>query len=447
MPIKTQKLTHEAKAARIGQELKSRSGSEPLSLNKGGVSHMVPNPNDPKHKDKKIFMGDLNEILDIDVHRKLCVAEPGVTFSDLVRETLKVGLMPCLVPELKTITLGGAVSGCSVESMSYKYGGFHDSCLEYEIITAKGEILTCSPSKNQDVFHMIHGSYGTLGILSKLKFRLIEAKPFVRMDYITFPTLVELTQAINDHCRLKDVDFMDAIIHAPNKAVLCIGTLVDEAPSVSTYTYLEIFYKSTLKKKVDYLTTDEYLFRYDTECHWLSRTIPGMENKLFRFLFGKFLLSSTNLLTWSKRLRPLLKFDKRPDVVVDVFIPQNKILEFFDFYLEEIDYFPLWVVPYRRLQPYPWLNDDYEKKIDDDLFFDVAIYGLKNRRKDVNYYKLLEEMVYDCHGIKTLISHNFYDKETFWKIYNRANWEKVKKRTDPGNKFRDLYEKFHYASK
>ena len=53
--------------------------------------------------------------------------------------------MPIVVPELKTITIGGAVAGCSIESMSFVHGGFHDTCLEYEVITATGEVLTCTP--------------------------------------------------------------------------------------------------------------------------------------------------------------------------------------------------------------------------------------------------------------------------------------------------------------
>ena len=440
-------MKHEEKIAGIVQQLKARrAGEGPVSLQKDVISHMVPNPKDPKHKDKKINVRGLNEILEIDTQNKICIAEPGVTFSDLVKATLKVGLMPKLVPELRTITIGGAVSGCSVESMSYKYGGFHDSCLEYEFITGTGEVLICSPEQNPDIFHMIHGSYGTLGIITKLKFQLIPAKPYVRMDYVSYPSFAALSEAMHQHYQDRDVDFMDAIVHNSKQAILCIGTLVDQAPKISTYTYLNVFYKSTLKKKQDYLTTEEYLFRYDTECHWLSRTIPGMETKLMRLLFGKFLLSSTNLLTWSKRLRPILKFDSRPDVVVDIFIPFNRLQKFYKDYLQKINYFPLWIVPYKRVAKYPWINRDYEKKMEDDLFIDIAIYGLSNRNKAINYYKIIEDMVHEYNGFKTLISHNFYDRETFWKVYDRENWESVKKKTDPHNYFRDLYEKFNFEN-
>src|SRR5205823_6572834 len=154
----------------------------PVSLRKNSVPHQVPKAGDLRRKDEKIDIGDLDRILSIDVEKRLCVAESGVTFVDLAAATLAHGLVPIVVPELKTITIGGAVSGCSIESMSFMHGGFHDTCLEYEVVTSTGEVLTCtSDNEHRLVFQMIHGSFGTLGILTRLKFKLIPAKPFVKM--------------------------------------------------------------------------------------------------------------------------------------------------------------------------------------------------------------------------------------------------------------------------
>lgn len=137
--------THEQKTARIADQLKRRTGTKPVSLKKKAVSHEVPKLGDRRQFDDKIDISDLNGIILIDPVRRVCVAEPGVTFVDLVNATIRHGLVPIVVPELKTITIGGAVAGCSIESMSYKHGGFHDTCLEYEVITAKGDVLRCNP--------------------------------------------------------------------------------------------------------------------------------------------------------------------------------------------------------------------------------------------------------------------------------------------------------------
>ena len=46
-------------------------------------------------------------------------------------------------------------------------------------------------------------------------------------------------------------------------------------------------------------------------------------------------------------------------------------------------------------------------------------------------------------GIKTLISRNHYDRDTFWSIYSQPRWQAVKQRTDPRNLFGDLYSRTH----
>jgi hypothetical protein len=171
---------HDRKVRRIAALLASRSSARPLSLRKQSVAHQVPKGRDLRHSDEKVDIGALNQILEIDPVARTCVAESGVTFIDLVAATMRHGLIPIIVPELKTITIGGAVSGCSIESMSFKHGGFHDTCLEYEVITSTGEILTCTPDGPHSLlFQMMHGSFGTLGILSKLRFRLTPAKPYL----------------------------------------------------------------------------------------------------------------------------------------------------------------------------------------------------------------------------------------------------------------------------
>ena len=44
------------------------------------------------------------------------------TYEDLADATLRHGLMPLVVPQLKTITLGGAVTGLGIESTSLRSG-------------------------------------------------------------------------------------------------------------------------------------------------------------------------------------------------------------------------------------------------------------------------------------------------------------------------------------
>jgi hypothetical protein len=77
------------------------------------------------------------------------------TYEDLVAATLPYGLSPLVVPQLKTITLGGAVTGLGIESTSFRNGLPHESVLEMDILTGTGELVTASPEQNTDLLSRI----------------------------------------------------------------------------------------------------------------------------------------------------------------------------------------------------------------------------------------------------------------------------------------------------
>ncbi len=426
--------SHTAKVQRITRLLRERRGNAPLSLRKRAVPHQVPKGRDLRRRDEKLDVSDLDTILLIDPVARICVAEPGVTFFDLVTATLEHGLVPVVVPEYKTITIGGAVSGCSIESTSFRYGGFHDTCLEYEVITGTGVVLTCTPDNAHAlVFQMVHGAFGTLGILSKLTFRLMPAKRFVRMTYERYDRIEDYQAAIRRRFDHPDVDFMDGFIHSPTKYVLNLGHFVDTAPYRSRYDWMKIYWQSTATRIEDYLTTPDYFFRYD-------RGVTNVNPKSFvgRLFFGRF-MTVTRWLTLAEAV-PWLISDARPTITLDVFIPFSNVPAFLEWYRETFRFFPLWCVPYRRVRDYEWLDERYYAGMKDELFLDLAIYGMK-QTGDTNYHRLMEEALPRFGGIKTLIAHNYYTEEEFWKIWNRRNYDTVKAVTDPGNVFRDVYTK------
>src|SRR5262249_47494927 len=189
------------------------------------------------------------------------------------------------------------------------------------------------------------GSYGTLAILTRLTFNLVPCKPFVRLEYRRFSTVEAFEAEMRARIAAGDFELIDGIIHGPNDLVLCLGNFVESAPYVSNYRWLNIYYKSTKTRTEDYLATADYCFRYDTECHWLTRTVPPLEWKPVRFAVGKLFLGSTNLIKWSARLEPILGLKKRPDVVVDVFVPSRRLRDFFAWYTRGLAFYPLWLLP------------------------------------------------------------------------------------------------------
>ncbi len=427
-------IGHARRVERIAAQLRAHDGDRPVSLRKKGPPHQVPKGYDLRRRDDKLDISDLTHILRIDPVARTCTAESGVAFVDLVAATLRYGLVPIVVPELATITIGGAVSGCSIESMSFRYGGFHDTCLEYEVVTATGEVLRCTPDNEHALlFQMMHGSFGTLGVLTKLVFRLVPAKRFVRIDYETYTTLDDYRAAIRRHVDAQDLDFMDGILHAPDVLVLCAGRFVDEAPYASRYDWMKIYYQSTRERLVDYLATPDYLFRYD-------RGVTNVHPKswLGRLLLGRF--AGSQQVLWLADRLPFLFRSSRPDVTLDVFLPFSKVPEFLSWYERELGHFPLWCVPYKRVRDYEWLDESFYADMKDRLFLDLAIYGMK-QPPGMNVHRMIEDKLRALGGVKTLISHNYYSRDEFWSIWNKRNYDRVKALVDPDNLFRDLYSK------
>ncbi len=425
---------HDARVARVAKALREHPRGRPVSFAKRSVSHQVPKRDDRRRTDPSIDLGDLDHVLAVDPVARTCTAEPGVTFEALVAATLPLGLTPIVVPELRTITIGGAVSGCSLESASFRVGGFHDTCLEYEVITARGEVLRCSPTEDPLLFQMMHGSFGTLGVLSKLVFRLAPARRYVHVVYEHHASLAAMQAAIGRRFEAQDVDFMDGILHAPDRHALALGRFVDEAPYTNTYDWTKVYYESTAERTEDWLETADYYFRYD-------RGVTNVHPKsaILRLLAGR-LGASSRVLRLADRVPRLLLPKARPDVTVDLFIPSSRVPDFFRWYDEAIGFYPLWCVPYRRVRDYEWIDPRFFEGLEDRLFLDLAIYGLKQPRGR-NLYREIEEALARVNGLKTLISYNYYTPEELWRTWNKPSWLAIKRRTDPENLFRDLYSK------
>src|SRR4051812_23881442 len=67
-------------------------------------------------------VGAFDGVLSVDPVARIADVQGMTTYEHLVEATLPHGLMPLVVPELRTITLGGAVTGLGIESTSFRNG-------------------------------------------------------------------------------------------------------------------------------------------------------------------------------------------------------------------------------------------------------------------------------------------------------------------------------------
>jgi delta24-sterol reductase len=69
-------------------------------------------------RDTVVDVSSLDHVLSIDHKKKTALVEPNVPMDALVRETMKLGLLPPVVMEFPGITVGGGFVGTAGESSS-----------------------------------------------------------------------------------------------------------------------------------------------------------------------------------------------------------------------------------------------------------------------------------------------------------------------------------------
>jgi len=439
---------HESRKAALRATLQAAAanGAAPLGLHKS-TSNLFRDRHETAKR--RLDLSGFCHVLEVNAAAGWVDVEGLTTFEDLVEQTLPHGVMPAVVPQLKTITVGGAAAGVGIEATSFRQGLVHDTLLELDVLLPGGEIVHCTPhNEHADLFFGFPNSYGTLGYALRLRVRTLPVKRFVRVAHAHYDDPRVYFRDLAARCD-SDADFVDGVVFGPDSMVLSTARFVDEAPWRSDYSYEHIYYRSLLEKETDYLTVHDYLWRWDTDWFWCSKNVYA-QNPLVRRLLGRTRLNSrtyTRLMRWNARwglTRRLARWrgDHPESVIQDVDIPLTHAPEFLAFLLREIGILPIWVCPVRppptdaRFTLYP-LRDG--TRYVNFGFWDVVHSPVAHESGHFN--RLVEAEVLRLGGIKSLYSDSFFSREAFAQAYNMAAYERLKRRYDPAGRMLGLYEK------
>lgn len=401
----------------------------------------------------KIDVRHFNEVIQIDPINLIAEIEGMTTYEKIVDETLKFNCLPTVVPELKSITIGGALAGVGIESSSFRYGLVHETLLEFEVLLGDGRIILCTPTnEHRDLFYAFPNTYGTLGYALKVKVKLIPVKPYVKLTYTPFTHPKSYFSWLNKVCldnrdTHSPIAYIDGVVFNKNELYTCTGEFVDNAPFVSHYQYLNIYYTSIKKKQIDYLTIKDYIWRWDTDWFWCSKHF-FMQYKLMRILFGKWLLKSTaywkirSFFNRNKMANFLFKVLKGPTetIIQDVETPIENAEEFLDFFQKEIGIKPIWICP---IMPFKIdVQYDFYKMDTQKLYINFGFWDIIPSKKLKGFYnRLIEKKIQDLKGNKSLYSNSYYTYDEFWSIYDENDYDRLKAKYDPHNTLQNIYQK------
>ena len=439
-------VTYEEKKQRLTDFLRAERGGD-IRLGKTTSNLFRDRKEIPA---KRLDVRDFNNVLRLDVSGGYVEVEGMTPYAKLVAECLKHDVMPAVVPQLKSITIGGATVGCGIESSSFRYGLVHETVQEMEILLGNGRTVLCAPdNEHRDLFFGFPNSYGTLGYALKLRVKVVPVKKFVKLTHLHHSDPDTYFPELSRHCGRNDVDFVDGVIFGRNLMIITLGQFVENAPYTSDYTYENIYYKSLCERSEDYLTIKDYIWRWDTDWFWCSKNLLA-QNPFIRRLYGRARLNSityTRIMRWNARWKLMEYLNKlfgvrAESVIQDVEIPIERAAEFLSFYHDVIRFVPVWICPthvYNKQVSFDLYSMDPEKLYVNFGFWDV----IRERKKlpDGYYNRQVEEKVIELGGMKSLYSDSYYTPEQFWEIYNKPAYDKLKQKYDPDGKLRDIYRK------
>lgn len=411
----------------------------------------------------------LSGVVSVDAAARTADVAGMCTYEHLVAATLPHGLSPLVVPQLKTITLGGAVTGLGIESASWRNGLPHESVRELDILTGAGDLVTVRPEgEHAQLFRGFPNSYGSLGYATRLRIELEPVGRTVSVQHIRFHDLNRLIEQIGQigasgTWREEPVDYLDGVVFSADESYLVVGRRTDEPGPTSDYTGSGIYYRSIQHDgstpRQDLLSIHDYLWRWDTDWFWCSRAF-GTQNPRIRRLWPRRLKRSSvywKLVALDRRFGIADRLEARHGrpplerVVQDVEIPLEHTEEFLRWFLHEVPIEPIWLCPLRLRQDstrllgppdpvHPWtlyplapghtyVNIGFWSSVPST----PGVPGATNRR--------IEAMVSELGGHKSLYSEAFYEPEEFARRYGGEAYVTLKERYDPNHRLSDLYTK------
>ena len=445
---------HEAEVARLVQAYAALPPGAPVRLAKR-TSNLFRFRDATAGATAGLDVSAFGHVLSVDPVTRTARVGGMTTYEDLCDATLPHQLMPLVVPQLKTITLGGAVTGLGIESTSLRNGMPHESVTALEILTGDGRVVIATKdNEHSDLFYGFPNSFGTLGYSLALTIELEPVKPYVHLRHFAFNDPKSCMEAIAEIAETRSylghrADFLDGTAFSTRELYLTVGAFSDKAPWLSDYTGQQIYYRSLRTSREDFLTVRDYIWRWDTDWFWCSRAF-GVQNAVIRRI-------------WPRRYRrsdvyrKLVAFDRKYSlttvlnenrglpqselVVQDVEIPVDRGEEFLEFFERNVRMTPVWMCPLKLRAGKAWPLYPLQPG---ETYVNFGFWGtvsLPPEQQDGYYNRMVEEEVSALSGHKSLYSTSFYSEQEFRSRYNGAEYDKLKAAYDGEGRLLGLYDK------
>ncbi len=337
----------------------------------------------------------------IELNTKTLTVHVGamITMGKLMNYLYPLGYALQVVPEFKSLTVGGLIVGGGLESSSVHYGLFPLQCIEYTIVLGTGEVKKVSEEEEPELFSSIPLSYGTLGTLVDVRMKIISIKPNIHLECIVISDYELIQHNLQE--LLKDTsgyDFIEGIIYSKSKTIIIKGKFIDKLiyPVIDSVTWYDPFFYQTIETYVDegklYCSMNllEYYFRHDRGSFWVLKHVMG-DNKVSRLINPFVNHASDKKLVMQRIMSGILNY--RNIEIQDSVVPLSNVQDILKFADKHYSIYPIWLCPcrnvdatlkqktiiYKTLKTLP--KDVFDTSIDIDI--DTILYLSENIDKNI----------------------------------------------------------------
>ncbi|HEY3311698.1 MAG TPA: FAD-binding oxidoreductase [Anaerolineales bacterium] len=119
-----------------------------------------------------IDLTGMNKITSWNPETGLVTAEPGATLEKLWHTVLPDGWWPPVVSGTMTTTLGGCLGMNIHGKNNFRMGTIGEHVQEFTALLPSGAQITCSPTKNGDLFYSMISGMGMLGVFTSITLKM-----------------------------------------------------------------------------------------------------------------------------------------------------------------------------------------------------------------------------------------------------------------------------------
>uniref|UniRef100_A0A7N0VB06 cytokinin dehydrogenase n=1 Tax=Kalanchoe fedtschenkoi TaxID=63787 RepID=A0A7N0VB06_KALFE len=357
-------------------------------------------------------------------------ASGGELWINILHECLKYGLAPKSWTDYLHLTVGGTLSNAGISGQAFRHGPQISNVQQLEVVTGKGEVVTCSEKQNSNLFHSVLGGLGQFGIISRAQISLEPAPVMVKWIRVLYPDFQTFTQEQEYLISAeKTFDYIEGFV-IKNRT----GLLNDWRSTFRSHDPIQASKFKSDQKTLFCIELAKY-YKHD-EINDANQEVEFMLSKL-NYISSTFFFTEVPYVDFLDRVHASeIKLRSKglwdvPHPWLNLLIPKSKINTFakevFGNIMVDTSDGPVLMYPVNKSR---WDNRTSIVIPDEDIFYLVAflssaVHSSKNTDSLRNILSRNRRILEFCEstnlGVKQYLPH--YDTKEEWKAHFGSRWD------------------------